>query len=373
MIVTGIIVEYNPLHNGHLKHIKAARKKTNCDILIAIMSGNFVQRGEPAIIDKYNRTKAALLNDVDLVIELPFVYVNQSASVFAKSAVELLKLAKCDYIVFGSELNDLETLKMYSELNINVDTLKTTMSDGTSYPKAYSILSKSFSPNDILGVAYLKALKDSNIKPIIIKRDNTDDNMQILSATNTRKLIKTNQSYTNYTPMCIENSEIMSNERLFPLIKATLMSESNESLKKYGLFAEGIENNLIKVAKETYNYEDFISKAISRRYTRARINRTLMFMLAKITQAELDNLPKINELRILGFNELGQKYIRTLIDQEIKVVSKFKHLNKVYADLELRSTAIYIAPLESTLQKKLWDKEFRGPIIYKNGKFYNEN
>ena len=172
MIVTGIIVEYNPLHNGHIKHIQMARELTKADVLVAVMSGNFVQRGEPAIIDKFTRTKEALLNEVDLVIELPFPFVNQAASVFAEKAVELLSLAKCDYIVFGSELDDIELLKTYSTLNINVDSLKEVMSDGTSYPKAYSILSQTFSPNDILGVAYLKALKNTEIQPLIIKREN---------------------------------------------------------------------------------------------------------------------------------------------------------------------------------------------------------
>ncbi len=371
MIVTGIIVEYNPLHNGHIKHINYAREKTNCDVLIAVMSGNFVQRGEPAIIDKFTRTKSALLNGVDIVIQLPFPLVNQSASVFANSAVALLELAKCDYVVFGSEINDIETLKTYSNLNINVDNLKEVMSDGTSYPKAYSILSQSFSPNDILGVAYLKALSNSTIEPIIIDRNNESDQMLIKSATNVRKLIKSNEAYYDYTPMKIENDEIQSINKLFPLIKSTLISEDSSFLSKYGLFAEGIENNLKKVARNTYTYDDFLSEAVSRRYTNARINRTLMFMLTKITQEELDNLPQLDEIRLLGFNEVGQTYVRKLIDDEVKVVSKFKHLNKVYRNLELRSTAIYISMMDPIRQKKLWDQEFRGPIIYKNNKFRN--
>lgn len=371
MTITGIIVEYNPLHNGHLKHIEQARKLTNCDVLIAVMSGNFVQRGEPAIIDKYSRVKAALENEVDLVIELPFPFVNQNASVFAKNAIELLKLAKCDYVVFGSEINDIEVLKTYAQLNINVDNLKEMMSDGTSYPKAYSILSQSFSPNDILGVAYLKALQGSNIEPLIIKRDNEDYKLAVCSATRVRKLVKTKSEYTQYTPMTLTRNNVFISD-LFPLIKTTLMTTDSNTLKQYGLFAEGIENNLKKQASQTYNYDDFIKQAVSRRYTRARINRTLMFMLAKVTQQELDQLPPLNELRILGFNELGQKHIRSLIDNDVKVVTKFKNLNKVYRTLELRSTAVYISTLNAFEQEKLWNKEFRGPIIYSNGKFKND-
>lgn len=372
MIVTGIIVEYNPLHNGHLKHIKYAREKTNCDVLIAVMSGNFVQRGEPAIIDKYERTKAALKHDVDLIIELPFVLVNQNASVFASSAVKLLELAQCDYVVFGSEINDIEVLKTYSDLNVNVDHLKELMSDGTSYPKAYSILSQSFSPNDILGVAYLKALKDTSIDAIILQRDNTDENLSIKSASGIRKLALEKENYKVFTPMQDIDDNSVFIHQYYNLIKTKLLTTPVEELSKYGLFAEGIENNLIKQASNSYSYHDFLDKSISRRYTKARINRTLMFMLAGITQEDLDSLPPLDELRVLGFNEIGQRYMRHLIDKEVKVVSRFKHLNKVYRDLELRSTAVYISSLDSKRQEYLWNKEFRGPIIFKNNKFYNE-
>ncbi len=371
MIVTGIVVEYNPLHNGHLKHIRYAREKTNCDILIAVMSGNFVQRGEPAIIEKYERVKTALLNEVDLVIEIPFVLVNQNASIFAEASVQLLELAKCDYIVFGSEINDLEALKTFSELNVNVDNLKEKMSDGTSYPKAYSILSQSFSPNDILGVAYLKALKKTKIKPVILQRDNSGE-LDISSASVIRKLIKDKKDFQKYTPMdnLEENKVFMSD--FFPIIKTKLSTARNEYLNTLGLFAEGIENSLIKQARVNFDYESFMESCVSRRYTRARINRTLVFMLSDITQEDLDNLPALNELKVLGFNEIGQKYMRHLIDNEVKVVSKFKHLNKVYRDCELKSTALYISMMDKEKQERIYNRQFKGPIIYKDNKFYND-
>lgn len=371
MIVTGIVVEYNPLHNGHLKHIRKAREKTKCDILIAVMSGNFVQRGEPAIIEKYERVKSALLNEVDLIIEIPFVLVNQSASVFAEASVKLLDLAKCDYIVFGSEINDLESLKTFSKLNVNVDNLKEKMSDGTSYPKAYSILSQSFSPNDILGVAYLKALSKTNIEAVIIQRDNIGD-LPISSASGIRKLVKENSDFKKYTPMInLEDNKVFMSD-FFPIIKTKLSTARNDYLKTLGLFAEGIENSLIKQARSNYDYESFIDNCVSRRYTRARINRTLVFMLSDITQSELDSLPELNELKILGFNEVGQKYMRHLIDNEVKVVSKFKHLNKVYREFELKSTALYISMMNKDQQKKIYNRQFKGPIIYKDNKFYND-
>lgn len=371
MIITGIVVEYNPLHNGHLKHIEYARKKTKCDILIAFMSGNFVQRGEPALVDKYTRVKAALLNKVDLVIEIPFVLVNQNASVFANSAIKLMELAKCDNIVFGSEINDLEALKTYSQLNVNVDNLKEAMSDGTSYPKAYSILSQSFSPNDILGVAYLKALANTNIEAVIIERNNHGKQL-IKSASGVRKMVFNRENYQGYTPMKnLEVNAVFMND-YFALIKTKLLTADPNHLKTIGLFAEGIENNLIKQAKTSYSYEELIDKCVSRRYTRARINRTLIFLLTDVKQDTLDNLPPLSELKVLGFNEVGQKYIRQLIDNGVKVVSKFKHLNKDYRELELKSSALYISMMNSSIAKHLYDREFMGPIIFKNNQFYNE-
>ncbi|HZJ86220.1 MAG TPA: nucleotidyltransferase family protein [Erysipelotrichaceae bacterium] len=377
MIVTGIVVEYNPFHNGHIKHIKLAREKTQCDILVAVMSGNFVQRGEPAIFDKWSRTKAALEHEVDIIFELPFPYVNQNASVFAKAAVDILSLAKCDYIVFGSEVNDLDTLHEFANVSINVDHLKEKMSDGSSYPKAYSLLSREFYPNDILGIAYLKALKETNIKPVIIKRDNESDmldkTLEIESATKTRSLIKTGIDVSHITPMLnyvdIKNAVYM--EDFFPIIKTHLLTHSPDTLKLNALFAEGIENNLKKQASIFYNYTDFLDASISRRYTRARIQRTLTSMLTQLKQADLDNLPPINQLKVLGFNEVGQNYIRYLNKQKVSVVSKFNKLNKTMRDLELKAAATYITFLSPNFQKYLWDKEFQGPIIYKNNKFIN--
>lgn len=377
MIVTGIVVEYNPFHNGHIKHIKLAREKTQCDILVAVMSGNFVQRGEPAIFDKWSRTKAALEHEVDIIFELPFPYVNQNASVFAKAAVDILSLAKCDYIVFGSEVNDLDTLHEFANVSINVDHLKEKMSDGSSYPKAYSLLSREFYPNDILGIAYLKALKETNIKPVIIKRDNESDmldkTLEIESATKTRSLIKAGIDVSHITPMLnyvdIKNAVYM--EDFFSIIKTHLLTHSPDTLKLNALFAEGIENNLKKQASIFYNYTDFLDASISRRYTRARIQRTLTSMLTQLKQVDLDNLPPINQLKVLGFNEVGQNYIRYLNKQKVSVVSKFNKLNKTMRDLELKAAATYITFLSPNFQKYLWDKEFQGPIIYKNNKFIN--
>ena len=197
MKVCGIIAEYNPFHNGHRYQIEQARKLSGCDMVIAVMSGNFVQRGEPAIIDKWKRAKAAIENGVDLVIELPYFYATQSASKFAYGAVELLKIAKVDYISFGSECANLENLQEIADTSLNPDNLRESMQTGMSFPRAYSLLTGSMEPNDILAVSYLKHLKESNIQPVIVQRTSgylSPEISENASALAIRKALKNNDS-----------------------------------------------------------------------------------------------------------------------------------------------------------------------------------
>ncbi|MBR4484508.1 MAG: nucleotidyltransferase family protein, partial [Erysipelotrichaceae bacterium] len=154
MKTTGIIVEYNPFHNGHLHHINEALRLTDADLLIACMSGNFNQRGDISIINKYEKTKAALDHGVDLVIELPYICTVQNAYVFGQSAVSLLAKAGITSLVFGSETNNLEELKKYAKLEVDVTRLKELMHDGNSFPHSYGLLSGSLYPNDMLAVTY---------------------------------------------------------------------------------------------------------------------------------------------------------------------------------------------------------------------------
>ena len=206
MKVCGLVVEYNPLHNGHLYHLQKAKELTKADVVIAVMSGNFVQRGEFALIDKWSRAKAAVEAGVDIVFELPFVLAVQSATQFGKNAIDILAKAKCDYIVFGSEINNIEELKEISSLNFNIDNFKETMKKGYSYPATYGFFADSYGPNDILAISYLRALqKYPEIKPISILRtsdyhsDTLDNGLP--SAKAIRIALKKNQNITNFTPM----------------------------------------------------------------------------------------------------------------------------------------------------------------------------
>ena len=143
------------------------------------MSGNYVQRGEPAIIDKFTRASFAINNGVDLVLELPYIFSTQSASKFAYGAVSILKLAKVDSICFGSESNNLDELIEIAKSPINTDNLKESLNKGNSFVRSYGLLSRTMAPNDILGVSYLKEMLKTNIKPISIQRTNHYHDLEI--------------------------------------------------------------------------------------------------------------------------------------------------------------------------------------------------
>jgi predicted nucleotidyltransferase len=191
MTILGLIVEYNPFHHGHRHHLDEAIRLTQPELIVAVMSGQYVQRGEPACLDKWTRTQAALDQGIDLIIELPYPLTVQSASTFANAAVYLLNQAGATDVVFGSESNDLETLKLMADLPINVDAIKESLKLGHGFPKAYGAAMGAYPPNDILGIAYLKALANTAILPHTIQRTNayhsTDLDHPIVSATAIRK------------------------------------------------------------------------------------------------------------------------------------------------------------------------------------------
>lgn len=374
MKACGIVVEYNPFHNGHKYHIEKAREITGCEVLIAVMSANFVQRGEPAIIDKWQRTRAALENDVDLVIELPFVYSNQSATQFAYGSVELLKLARVSDIVFGSETNNLEELKEISAMSVNPDNLREKLAQGYSYPKAYGLMAGSYFPNDILAIAYLKALSGSEIKAHSIQRSNhyhgEDLQGEIASAKAIRRALVKQENISCFTPMAAElaGSKLHYIDDYYPYLRSMLLTLPKEYLQEIFLFSEGIENHFIKNALLYPKYEDFLNNCISRRYTRSRIQRALMSLLVQLTKEEARDLPHLDTLRILGFNEKGQRYLKELKQQEINIATRFNQVPKAYRQLEYRATVVYSYPDSATDKIARQEREVQGPLILKNKK-----
>jgi predicted nucleotidyltransferase len=369
MTILGLIVEYNPFHHGHRHHLDEAIKLTQPELIVAVMSGHFVQRGEPACLDKWTRTQEALDQGIDIVIELPFPLTVQSASTFASSAVYLLNQAGVTDLVFGSESNDLETLKLMAELPINVDAIKESLKQGHGFPKAYGAAMGAYPPNDILGIAYLKALASTSITPHTIQRTNayhsTDLDHPIVSATAIRQALAKGLSIEKATPMAHALIEAQPRDyaRYYPLIRTLLLTLPKATLEALFLMDEGLENHLVKLAEQYADFEPFMKEAVTRRYTKARIQRTLTHLMVHTTKTELKKLPPLQTLRVLGFSAKGQRHLRTLRDNGIRIATRFNQVPIPYRRLELKATAAYAHVLSAEERQTLLEREIKGPIL----------
>lgn len=365
MKTCGIICEYNPFHNGHKYQIEQTKKRTKADVMIAIMSGHFMQRGEPAFIDKWQRAQAAIHNGIDVVIELPYIYSTQAASQFAQGGVDILKLCNADYISFGSECGNLENLKEIAETPVNLNHIREIMDTGVSFPKAYSLLTSAMEPNDILAVCYLKAIQNTNIEPILIERNTGyfDERIQpIASAYAIRKAIQNKQSISNCTPMAdqLTNADHVTMERFYPYIRTMLLMTPSKKLSTYFLITEGIENHLKKSAEKNDTYEGFLSDCITYRYTASKIRRCLVQMMMQITKEDVKNLPKMDTIRVLAFNDTGRQWLHEKRKADIHVASRFADVPEIYRKMEYQATQLYTSVLPENVKQNLLKEEIRG-------------
>lgn len=365
MKICGIVVEYNPFHNGHIHHIQETKKKTNCDLLIAVMSGFFNQRGQISIIDKQQKIQAALDHGVDLVIELPIHAVLSNADIFAYHAIECLNLCKVDEIVFGSESNNLEELKEIASFEINVNHLKENLKSGHSFAKSYGLLCGTFESNDILAIAYLKAIQKINpsIKARSIQRSNSYHSVvmqEIASATAIRHAVYNHVDYTLATPIKIINPQF--NEKYFSYLQTLFATHPSSSFQNLYLIQEGIEKHLANCIKEADNYEDFLTKAINRRYTKARIERSLMTILLQLSKKDVQKMKEINFIRVLGFNEKGQSYLKKL-KKERQIATNFNQIPTIFRELFYKGARLYCHQLNKDQKEKILKQEISGPII----------
>lgn len=352
MKICGIVCEYNPFHNGHIHHIQKTKEETNCDLLIAVMSGNFVQRGEPAVIDKWQRCEAALHHGVDIVIELPFIYAVQSAKYFAQGAMHLLKLAGCNCFCFGSESNHLEYLQACSGIEPQ------TLDKKTAPVQSYETLLGNMNSNDILGINYLKFCGE--MQPYCIQRSNHyfDEELcdRISSATSIRKALLEKKDISNTTPMKIEHPIFLKD--FYPMIQSLLLTLDESYLKELFMMDEGIENLLKKNAR-TASFETFMKNSISKKYTRSRIQRTCIHLLNQTTKKQVNELALPQTIRILGANEKGRKYLKTLTN----TASRFNQIEVDYRKMELKATQVYASVMDEEERQKCMDHELRSPIF----------
>lgn len=372
--ILGIVSEYNPFHNGHVHHLEVSRQLSKAAFTVAVMSGNFVQRGDTAIVDKWTRTEMALKAGVDLVIELPTVYALSSAENFADGAVKILNsLGVVDYISFGSEIGEITPLNdvasvLYKEPKEFSSLITTQLRSGLSYPKAREIaLSQYFrgsqkyndilsNPNNILGVEYLKSLKRhrSHICPITIKRDYADYNSTtekngIASATAIRTMIKSNKNVHRVVPYetyelleeCINNGKVIPDLSVFEKeIIYTLRKMTLSEIAELPDVSEGLENK-IKFAANNFNrLSDLIENIKSKRYTQTRIQRILLYALLNISKKDIEKSKKVNPyIRILGFNKHGKRIISAIAaaNPKLKIIVSVKKFMENSNDTTLKN------------------------------------
>lgn len=332
---TGIIVEYNPFHNGHLHHINEIKKMFPNNIIVAVMSGNFTQRGDASIIDKWNKTNIALEYGVDIVIELPFQYATQSADIFAKGSLEILNALNVDNIVFGSETNNIDVLYKYAN---NILNSEIKLKKNESYP-ANLFKQEINKPNDILGISYIKEIikNNYNINVCTIKRESNyhSKNLNELSSTSIREAIKNKINIDKQIPYSFKY-EPKFIEDYFPLLKYKILSTDDLSI--YNGVDEGLDNRIKKVILNSNSLDELINNIKSKRYTYSRIKRMLLHILVGYTKNDNKYYLNKNHIRILGFNNKGIKYLNK-IKKDIKLPIYSKYNEKL--KLEYKVSSIY--------------------------------
>ena len=416
--VLGIIAEYNPFHNGHLYHLDASKKVTGCDYTVAIISGNFTQRGSTSVVDKWSKTKMVLQNGVDLVIELPVLYSISSSENFAEGAIKILNsLGIIDYLSFGSETPDITILNSIADILCNEPKdykklLTTELDKGLSFPKArenallnYIKNANTFendkpnfekhkkalsSPNNILGIEYLKALKkyNSSIKTVCISRFATDYNSSdfsgsIASATAIRELIKNKDfnSIKNVIPKnsysvlmdCINSGHIVSDLNCFEKeIIYTLRKMSTEEISNLPDVSEGLEFSIKKAANSCNTINEFLDIVKSKRYTVTRLQRILLYALLNISKEDMQLSKQVEMpyVRVLGFNDNGKKLISEIATKhpELKIITSVKKFVdgnsdkdlQVLFDKDILATNVYSLAFENN---SLANLDFKNGVI----------
>ena len=316
MNICGIAAEYNPFHNGHAYHIEQARKQSGCDAILAVMSGDFVQRGEPAVADRISRAVTAVKNGCDIVVSLPYIYSTQSASWFAHGAMSLMKLAGVSHVAFGSECGNLENLLEIAESPVNPDHLHVSMDTGMGFPRAYRLLTTEMRPNDILAVAYLKELAGTSIQPVLIPRTSSYNDPALhetASALAIRTALKEGRPITGYTPCTdLEEQYIPWMEAYWPYLRTYLLLTPASALAEYQMFSEGIENHIKEQARTAETFEQFLKQCVNYRYTASRIRRTCLQAMMQLKKEEVKRLGEPDFIHVLAFNDVGKQWLHEM-------------------------------------------------------------
>ena len=398
MKIVGFITEYNPFHLGHKYHLERAKELSKASHSIAVMSGSFVQRGEPSLVDKWTKAKMAIDNGVDLVIELPFIYSVQSAELFAHGGVSILdSLNVVDHIAFGSESNDLTPLEKIATILIDEPLeyklkLRELLNKGYSYSKSRSYAIDSYiksnnigdttpyteilkQSNNILAIEYLKSLLklDSQIKPVLINRQGHNYNdiqitNPIASATGIRNKLSQNpidsiinnmpkESYNhllNFFNLFGEFNYLTSYNMIFQYLFRTL---AELDLKNTMDMENGLENRIINKGMEFIDINQLINSVSTKRYPSTRIKRILIHLLSQLNINDIKRAYEtpINYIRILASNEKGLEILKHIKQSsDLAVITKFadyKLLKNKHIDFmlgfEQKATDLYYLGLKT--------------------------
>lgn len=388
--VIGVVAEYNPFHNGHYYHLQATKEITGAEYCVAVISGNFTQRGDTSIVNKWAKAYMAICGGADLVIELPTVYSISSAENFASGAVKILdNLKVVDAISFGAEANDLATLNnianvLYEEPKAYTNILSHELKKGISYPAARENALMMYlndikryantlsSPNNILAIEYLKALKiqKSKLEPIMIKRKKVyyNDNKIVddfASATAIRKLLQDGEyanlrkviprsSYTIIGQESRKGGMVLSLAKYEKEIIYALRKMTVEEIADLPDVSEGLQFAIKNAANEANNLKDLISNIKSKRYTQTRIQRILLYALLGIDKKLMENSRKVVPyVRVLGFTQKGKSLLSEITrrNPKLNIITSLKkymdqnqNKNKVLAEMlekDIFATDVY--------------------------------
>ncbi|PAV29898.1 hypothetical protein CIL05_08445 [Virgibacillus profundi] len=403
MNACGLIVEYNPFHNGHVHHIQEAKKTSGADCMIAVMSGDFLQRGEPAIIDKFHRVPAALQSGIDIVLELPYPYAVQSSDLFAKGSVQTLHEVGVSSICFGSESGDIShfitSYEIFKEKEaIYRKTLKTHLAKGISFPEAskYAYRQLGLStpemdlakPNNILGFSYIKAILEKKlpIQPLTIQRTNSGYHQQtitgsIASATSIRKQLFKERTITEQVLKTMPDETIKQLkdymntaetwhmwEKYFQIIHYRVMTMTTQELAEVHGVDEGLEYRIKKTAKKAISFNDWVGRVKTKRYTWTRIQRIFVHILTNTKKSDMkmvESASTVPYVRLLGMTKTGQAYLNNRKkNMDVPLVSSLGRNNSPMLQLEEKAANAYYSILSPRNRQQLFMQELQAPIIF---------
>ncbi|HEU4963065.1 MAG TPA: nucleotidyltransferase [Bacilli bacterium] len=386
MHVTGVIVEYNPMHNGHVYHVEQSRQTTGADAVVAVMSGQFLQRGEPAMLNKWARTRMALRQGVDLVLEMPVAYSTQSATLFAYGSVATLdRLGVVDSLCFGSESGDITALQTLSSIIAQEPPLlqsliREELEKGQSYPRAMSTALTRYTeqdprftaahselvgqPNNMLGLEYLSALRKlgSAIRPATITRiaagynDETISHPKIASATAIRKAtletgVQTTEPLLPPYSYAVLQEEFAAGrgpvrwENFRQALFAMLLHSTPDQLRSYVGVDEGLESRLLDAARRVDTVQELLEAVKTKRYTWTKIQRALTSILLGVTrewQARMEVEAGPSYIRVLGFTERGRQVLKAAAQSAVvPILTNLPREKSAMLELDVRASALY--------------------------------